>query len=502
MSMHSLNDPGVFAGIFCAQINVLQTKFCFDKINPNVDKIKPNFYSIFGGIRQGVLLYQNIFKAMKAKAIIILIITFLPGILGAQNDSTLVNKWSLSDCIDYALEQNIQVRQSILTNMSNQVSKEQAQAQRLPSLNASARQNFTWSQSEDMTTGESSWTGSNSRSLSLNSNITVYNGQRLTNLIKQAELDFQAGLYDSETIKESITISILNAFLQVMAYDENVKNAQSQLDATTEQLQLSEARLQSGIISRSDYLQVKSQLATEKYTLANAKSNAAISKVTLMQLMELPVEENFTIDLPEIDENINQNLSPKASEVYAIALEIKPRIKSVEYQKESAALNEKIARGNYLPTVSANAGLSSGFSSSMGDLGDQITPTLGLSVSVPIFQNKQVRSNVAMANIGYQSAELNELNTKNELRKEIEQACVDVLSRQIEYEASLESYSSYEESYALAQEKFNNGLINSVDFLFEKTNLIAAQSDLLQSKFKLIFSYKILDFYKGNPITL
>ena len=112
-----------------------------------------------------------------------------------------------------------------------------------------------------------------------------------------------------------------------------------------------------------------------------------------------------------------------------------------------------------------------------------------------IFQNKQVKSSVAIANIGYQSAELNELNTKNELRKEIEQACVDVLSRQIEYEASLESYKSYEESYTLAEEKFNNGLINSVDFLFEKTNLISAESDLLQSKYKLIFSYKILDFY-------
>jgi len=439
---------------------------------------------------------------MKVKTIVILMITLLPGFLSAQNDSEPVKKWSLSDCIGYALDQNIQVRQSILTNMSNQVSKEQAQAQKLPSLSASARQNFTWSNTEDVTTGESSWTGSNSRSLSMNSNVTVYNGQRLTNLIKQAELDLQAGLYDSETIKESITISILNAFLQVVAYEENVKNAQSQLDATTEQLQLAEARLQSGIISRSDYLQVKSQLATEKLTLANAQSNSAIAKVSLMQLMELPVTENFTIDRPEMDENINENLSPKAAEVYAVALGIKPQIKSVEYQKESAALNEKIARGSYFPTVSASAGLSSGFSSSMGDLGDQITPTLGLSVSVPIFQNKQVKSSVAIANIGYQSAELNELNTKNELRKEIEQACVDVLSRQIEYEASLESYKSYEESYTLAEEKFNNGLINSVDFLFEKTNLISAESDLLQSKYKLIFSYKILDFYKGNPITL
>jgi outer membrane protein len=439
---------------------------------------------------------------MKTKTVLLLITLVLPFFLKAQETEELPEIWSLDDCIEYALTQNISVRQSILTNMSNEVNKEQAEAQILPSLNASARQNFTWSKMEDFTTGESSFEGSNSRSMSLNSSVTIYNGLRLKNLIKQAELDLQAGIYNSETIKESITISILNAFLQVVAYEENVKNAQSNLEATSDQLKLSEARLQSGIIARSDYLQVKSQLATEKLTLANAQSQYTISKISLMQLMELPVDENFAIERPVLTENINKNLSPNAAEVYALALGIKPQIKSAEYKKESAALNEKISRGNYFPSISANAGLSSGFSSSMGQLGDQVTPTVGLSVSVPIFQNKQIKSSVASAKIGYQSAELNELDTKNELRKSIEQACVDVTSAQIEYEASLESFDSYQESYALAEEKFNNGLINSVDFLFEKTNLITAENEFLKSQFNLIFSYKILDFYMGNPITL
>ncbi len=438
---------------------------------------------------------------MRVKTIIILIIALLPGMLSAQTDNTS-KKWTLSDCITFALDQNIQVRQSILSNLSNEVNKEQALAQRLPSVNASARQNFTWSKSEDFTTGESSWNGSNSRSLNVNSNITVYNGLRLKNLIKQAELDVQAGIYDSETIKESITISILNAFLQVVANEENVKNAQSQLEATSEQLQLSEARLASGIISRSDYLTVKSQLASEKLTLANAESNYVISKVSLMQLMELPVNDNFEIERPDLKGSIDQSLQPVAADVYAVALEIKPQVKSVEYQKESAALNEKISRAGFLPTVTADAGLSSGFNSSIGQLGNQITPTVGLSVNIPIFQKKQVKSNVALAKINYQNAELTAINTKNQLRKEIEQTCADVVAAQSQYEASLESYNSTEESYALAEERFNNGLINSVDFLFEKTNLIVAENEVLKSQFSLIFNYKILDFYLGNPITL
>jgi outer membrane protein len=426
--------------------------------------------------------------------------------LFAQNGTT--NKaWSLNDCIDYALTQNVSVRQSILTNASNELNKNQAEANKLPSLSASARQNFSWSKSEDLLTGDSDFSGNNNTSYGLNSSVTLYNAQRLNNLIKQAELDMQSGIYDSEAIKESISLSILNAFLQVVFLDENVKNAQNQLDATTEQLNLSEARLQSGIISRSDYLQVKSQLANEKLSLANAQSNFAISKVSLMQLMELPVDENFEVLRPNLEELTNENLTPIASDVYATALAIKPQIKSAEYQKESAALNEKIVAAGFYPTISADAGLSTGYSSYntanyFGQLGDQFTPSVGVSVSIPIFQKKQIKTSVAQAKINYNNAELREIDTKNQLRKEVEQACVDVLSAQIEFEANKESYSSYEESYQLAQEKFNNGLINSVDFLFERNNLITAESQLLQSKFNLIFSYKILDFYQGIPITL
>jgi len=398
---------------------------------------------------------------MRAKTIILILIMNLPLLMAAQNSET-IKQWSLTDCINYALDQNIQVRQSILTNLSNEVSKEQAVAQKLPSLSASARQNFSWSKT-DNTNGGSSFDGSNSTSYGLSSSVTVYNGQRLNNLIKQAELDMQAGIFDSETIKESISLSILNAFLQVVFYDENVQNAQKQLEATTEQLQLSEARLESGIISRSDYLQVKSQQATEKLSLANAQSQFAIAKVNLMQLMELPVDKNFAIERPELNDNVNENLEPSSTDVYALALEIKPQVRSSEYQKESAALNEKIARAAYYPTVSADAGLSTGYSNQLGSgyatqISDQVMPTVGLSVAIPIFQKKQVKSSVSQAKINYQSAELNELNTKNELRKNIEQACLDVITAQIEYEANQEQYQANIESYSVAEEKFNNGL--------------------------------------------
>lgn len=443
---------------------------------------------------------------MKTKVIILLIALNIPALLNAQPEEP-TKKWSLTDCVDYAFEQNIQVRQSILTNLSNQVNWEQTNANKLPSVNASARQNFSWSNRNDTSTGNSNFTGNNSTSYSVSSSVTLYNGSRLNNLIKQAELDVQAGIYDSGTIKESVSISILNAYLQILFTEEQVKNAEKQIESTTEQLNLAQERLNLGIISQSDYLQVKSQLASEKLSLANANSQYAIARVNLMQLMDLPVSEDFDIAQPDLDESINQNLTPLAADVYNTALEIKPEIKSAEYNRESAALNKKIAKAGFYPTISAEAGLGTGYSNLseagyFSQLNDQISPSVGFSVSIPIFQKKQVKTNVSLAEISYQNAELQEINTRNQLRKEIEQVCVDVESAQTEYEASLEKYNSTQESYTLAEEKFKNGLINSVDFLYERTNYIVAESELLQSKYNLIFSYKILDFYSGIPIAL
>ncbi len=442
---------------------------------------------------------------MKTKIIILLFTLNLPFYLSAQSDS--LNSWSLNKCIDYALTQNVQVRKSILSNLSNQLNAEQAINQKLPSINASIRQNFSWANTTNNITATTSFSGNNSSNYSVNSSITIYNGSKLNTLIKQAELEMQSGIYDSETIKESIRLSILNAYLQVLFNEEKVKNAEKQIEATTEQLNLAQERLNLSIISHSDYLQVKSQLASEKLNLANAKSQYAISKVSLMQLMELPVDNNFSIAHPEPGESANENLFPDATEIYAVALGIKPEVKSAEYRKQSAALEEKVASAALRPSITADAGIGTTYSNIsnanyFGQLNDQISPFVGLSLNIPIFQKKQVKTNISLAKINYQNTELLELDTKNQLRKEIEQVCVDVVSAQTEYEASREQFDAMEESYTLSEEKFKNGLINSVDFLFEKTNLIVAESQFLQSKYNLIFSYKILDFYIGNPFNL
>ena len=421
--------------------------------------------------------------------------------LSLQQDSV----WTLQKCIDRALSQNIQIRKSENANQRFGLYAEQAKAQRLPSVNASISQNFNWSKSN--TVGSSGYSGVNGSNYSVNSGVTIYNASRISNQITQADLELEGGKYSLETTKESISLSILNAYLQVLYAEEQVKNSQKQIESTTGELNLAEERLALQNISISDYAQVKSQLASEKLTLANSESQLSIAKISLMQLMELPVGGDFNIAHPDLLASLNQGRVPEVKTVYETALSIKPQIKNAAVNKKIASLDEKIAKASYFPVLSASAGLSSSYSSRtsdtyFGQINNGLMPAAGFSLSVPIFQKKQVKTNVAVAKLGYQDAELSETDTKNQLRKSIEQACLDVTSAQIEYEASLEKYNATMESTALSEEKFKQGIINSVDYLVSKTNLIVAESQFLQSKYNLIFSYKILDFYMGVPLSL
>lgn len=421
--------------------------------------------------------------------------------LFGQQDST----WTLQKCIEHAFSQNIQIRKSAIANQRFGLYAEQAKAQRLPAVNASVSQNFNWSKST--APGTTGFSGVNGSNYSMNSGVTIYNASRINNQIKQADLEIEGGNYSLETTKESISLSILNAYLQVLYAEELVRNSQKQIESTKGQLDLAGERLALRSISISDYAQVKSQLASEQLTLANSESQLSIAKINLMQLMELPVQENFYIAHPITQESLDQSRVPDVKSVYETALVIKPQVKNAAVNKEIANLDEKLAKASYFPVLSASAGLSSGYSSQTTDpyfsqLNNGLKPTAGFSLSIPIFQKKQVKTSVAVAKLGYTDAELSETDTKNQLRKSIEQACLDVSSAQVEYKASLEKFRATQESSALSDEKFKQGIINSVDYMVTKTNLIVAESQFLQSKYNLIFSYKILDFYMGIPLSL
>jgi outer membrane protein len=420
-----------------------------------------------------------------------------------SNISAGQKQWTLTECIDYALTENIQVRKADVSVSVGEINLQQAKDNRWPGLSASVGENMGWQQETD-TYGETVFTGSSRTSASVSSGVTLFSGFQTQNQIKQAELNYRILQLSTDETKENVSLNILSAYLQVLYAGEQVTTSRNQADATREEMALAYERLNLGAIANSDYLQVKTQLASEELTLANAINNLKMARVTLMQLMEYPVDDSFDIARPDIDSLLSLPSVAVASSVFQEAIQVKPQIRNAELGRESAAVDLELARGGFYPTVSANAGLSTGFTQA-AEMGSQLksgfTPSVGLSVSIPIFRNNQNKSSVAKAMHGITTAELDELNTKNQLRKEVEQAVLDEQSALISYEASVNQYEASLETYNVSEEKFKLGAMNSVDFLIQKTNLASAESKLLQAKYELVYCHKIIDFYRGKSLT-
>jgi outer membrane protein len=414
-----------------------------------------------------------------------------------------VKQWSLTDCINYALEQNIQVRKSAVSVSLGEISLQQAKDNMLPSLSGSMGENLGW-RLDAGGTDESSWVGSSRTTASLSSGLTLFSGFQLRNRVRLAGLDYKSLEYSADQTRESVSLNIMSAYLQVLYSEEQVTNARNQADATREELALAAERLALGAIANSDYLQVKTQLASEESSLASAVNNLKMAKLNLMQLMEYPVDESFGILSPDIDAIISTAPAADAVSVYQEALEVKPQVKIAAINRESASVDLEIARGGFFPSLSLSAGMSTGFTEA-AEMGSQLkngfSPSLGLSASIPIFRNNQNKSSVSRAQYGITTAELDEINTRNQLRKEVEQAVLDAESARLSYQAALNRYDSSVESYNVSEEKFKLGAMNSVDFLIQKTNLTAAESNLLQAKYELVYSHKIIDFYRGVELT-
>jgi outer membrane protein len=446
---------------------------------------------------------MKIIEGMKTKIIVAALLLIFQGAnispIYGQN-----NNWTLQKCIDYALQKNIQVQKTLLTTESNKVNFDAIKASRFPVVDASASQNLGWAERQSLS-GNYNLTSSNNTNYSVGSSVTLYAGLKLKQSVKQSDLNYKAGQFDAETMKESISLNIMDAFLQILYAEEQVKNTQNQIDLTGKQLTLASERLNLGVIAKSDYLLVKSQLATEKQTLANAQGLLSTDRVTLMQLMDIPITNDFAIEHPDLTNLINKYRNTLPDSVYQIALAIKPQIKSAELNAESAALSVDIAKADFKPRLGLSAGLSTDYLSALNNsaysfqLTHNISPSIGLTLSVPIYHNLQLKSKVDLAKINTQNAKLDEQNTRNLLRKSIETACTNVITAQNEYDASKEQYLSAQESYSVAAEKYTQEILNSVDFMVQKTNFTNAESSFLQSKYNLIFSYKTLDFYLGIP---
>ncbi len=422
--------------------------------------------------------------------------------------------WSLQKCIDYALQNNIQIKEQALNSdyYNNQLN--QAKFNRLPNLNAGVQNNMNYGR----TLGSNNTyldINSNSTSGNLSTNVTLWNGFILKNQVKMADMDLRASLEDMKKAKDDIMLNIAAAYLEILFAQELEGVAEQLLKITQLQIDRTNKLVDAGSLAKGSLLEIEAQFAREELDVVDAQNRVQLAYLALYQLLELPSTESFTIEKPVLPE-IGANMSLiNSMDVFKNAVQLKPAVKGAEFRLESARKQLLVAKGNMLPSLSFGGNYYNMYnnkytysypSTNIMNFKDQFKSNqrygFGFSLNIPIFNRFQAKTGVSNAQIQVENTELQLQNTKNLLRKDIEQAYTNALAAFKRYIANQKAVVSSQEAFRYTEEKFNVGMINSVEYNQSKNNLSKAQSDLLQAKYEYIFRTKILDFYNGKNIEL
>lgn len=422
------------------------------------------------------------------------------------------NVWSLQKCIEYALENNIQIKQQQLNTQyyENQIS--QAKANRLPNLNVQFGNDNSFGRS---LTYLNTYENVNSSSLTggAGTNFTIFDGFALSNNIDKQELDFQATLKDMQKAKDDIMLNIAGMYLEILFAEEVVLVSEAQLDVTKQQMNRTRQLVDAGSLAKGALLEIEAQLAREELQLVNDNNRVQLSYLSLYQMLELPIAQSFTIEKPNLPE-IKANISMANSiDVFNNALNSRPEIQAAQLRVKSAEKDLEIAKGNHYPSLTFNANYYNLYNNKYTDrngediaFSDQLKnngrSSLGLTLGIPIFNRFQVKYGISNATLQISEYQYRLQTVSNTLRKEIEQAYTNALASLNRYISSEKAVVSMEEAFRYVEEKFNVGMVNSVDYNLQKNQLTVAQSQLLQAKYEYIFRTKILDFYNGIPIEL
>jgi len=446
-----------------------------------------------------ILLILSLFCCIKLKA----------------QDSTLMGKtiqWDLVKCIDYARKNNIQINTLRLSQLTSQQQYLLAKASRLPSLSGSATQDFEHANNNSGRVGNNgNATGSGggsgltaSGSYGLNSSVTIYNGNSINNTISQANLAVQSANLNIIQQENDVTLQITQAYLAILLDKENIIFFTDQVNTAKAQVKLEQQRYDVGSVARAALIQLQAQQATDQYTLVNEKNTERGDLLTLKQLLLLPSDVDFDIIKPDTITPIDTVTAFHTVE--QIALKNRPEVKNGELGVKIAQYGVDIARAGYKPTLTAGGSLNTGYQTGQGNfpgqLNNNFTQQIGLTLSVPIFTKRVVKTQVEEAKINVDQAQLNLKNTNITLSQAVERAYINVENAKGQYDAALEGYKYNQESYRIATEQLKVGVANIVDFLLQKTLFVQAEQALVQAKYNELLTLKIYDFYRGIPIKL
>ena len=450
--------------------------------------------------------------------------------------------WSLEECINYALEHNIQVKQSLLNVELSEATLFQSKMDLIPSLNLGATHGYNWGQTIDLYTNEFATDRTQSNNFYASSNVTVFSGFQKINTIRKNQINLLRSKYDADQFMDDVSLNIAIAYLQVIYYREMVGIYEAQQDVTRQQVERTSKLVDAGTLARGDLLTIQAQAANEELQVTNMQNSLEISVLTLAQLLDLPDTKDFSIGSPNLMLKEELPTALSAINIYELALEKRADVKSSELAVESSIKDLDIAKGYMSPSISLGGSWGTGYSGAARQATDFSDPylsdvafgatangvpvysytsdvtygtkpfgeqfsdnnnqTLTAQLNIPIFNGFRTRTAIANAKIGVENAKLNLETTKLNLRKTIQQAYADAIAALKTYHSAEMKLTANEEAFLYAQEKFNVGLINSLEYNTAKKDRDNAQSEMLQAKYDFIFKAVILEFYMGNPLTL
>lgn len=409
-------------------------------------------------------------------------------------------RWTLRACLDYALEHNIQVKKSKVSHLSGLEDTEQAKAQLFPSLSASVTQGFVNYPSTDVVSNNSY-----SGNYSVNANWTLFDGGQRFQSIKQQKIQNTVDELGIEQNEDDIQISLIQTYMQVLYAMESVRISRNTVEVSTAQRDRAVQLLNAGSISKVDLAQLESQLSTDKYQLVVAQTNLDSYKLQLKQLLELDINQDIELVMPALTERDILSPLPEKQTVYNTSLAVMPQVRSSQLSVDIAELEKKKAKAGFLPSLSMNAGIGTGHLSgtdyAFGSLlWNKFNESVGLTLSIPIFSNRQYKTAYNKSKYAITTSELELLNTQKQLLKTVEGIYLDATSSQTQYTSATERLSYVEESYNLIDEQFTLGMKNTLELLTEKNNYLTAQQEQLQAKYMALMSIQLLNIYQKKPV--
>lgn len=407
--------------------------------------------------------------------------------------------WTLQECLDYAYQNNIQVRQSRNTHLSGIEDTKQAKAALFPSLVASTTQSYTNYPSSEVT-DNNSYTGT----YGITAGMTIFEGGKLRTEVKRQKVQNQMDALSVEESVNDIRIAIVQAYMQCLYAADAVRINRSTAEASKAQRDRAEEMLRAGSISRVDFAQLQSQYSSDEYQVVVAGSTLDNYKLQLKQLLELDIMEEMNPAVPGVkEENVLKALPPK-NEVYETALKVMPQIRRGELGIEAAKLEEKSARAGFFPSISLSASVGTGHMSnndfeSGSQIWNRFNENVGLTLNIPIFSNRKNRTAVNKAKIALNDSYLEWTSLQKELLRNVESAYLDAVSAQAQYLSAREKEKYARESYELTSEQFRVGVKNTVELITAQNEYSAAQQQVLQAKYLTLLSIELLNIYQGLP---